>query len=53
MDTRKLELLAKLGLLEVFQSYLEGDEEYNSYYWRETEEMEDEFFKEDMRDVEE
>ena len=36
MDTRKLELLAKLGLLEVFQSYLEGDEEYNSYYWRET-----------------
>lgn len=53
MDTRKLELLAKLGLLEAFQSYLEGDEAYNSYYWRDTEEMEDEFFKEDMRDVEE
>jgi hypothetical protein len=53
MDTRKLELLAKLGLLEVFQSYLEGDEEYDSYYWREVEEIEDEFFKKDMRDLEE
>ena len=53
MDTRKLELLAKLGLLEVFQSYLEGDEEYNSYYWREREDMVDEFFKEDIRDLEE
>ena len=47
-----LKTLAKLGLIEALQSYLEGDQEYNTYYYREDEEVEDEFFKEDLEDEE-
>lgn len=47
-----LKTLAKLGLIEALQSYLEGDEEYDSYYYREDEEVEDEFFKENLEDEE-
>ena len=45
-----LKTLAKLGLIEALQSYLEGEEEYNTYYYREDENAEDEFFKEDLKD---
>ena len=45
MDIEKLKLLAKLGLIEVLQSYLEDDGELNSYYYKEDENVEDEFFK--------
>ena len=48
MDIEKLKILARLGLIEVFQSHLEGDEEFDSYYYREDEEVEDEFFKENL-----
>jgi hypothetical protein len=42
--------LSKLGIIEVFQSYLEGEEEFNSYYYKEKEETEDEFFREDIKE---
>lgn len=47
-----LKTLAKLGLIEALQSYLEGDQEYDTYYYRENEEVEDEFFKENLEDEE-
>ena len=47
-----LKTLAKLGLIEALQSYLEDDQEYNTYYYREDEEVEDEFFKENLEDEE-
>lgn len=50
MDIEMLKVLAKLGMIEALQSYLEGDEEYNTYYYREDMEMNDEFFKEDLED---
>ena len=50
MDIEKLKTLVKLGMLEAFQSYLEGNEEYNSYYWQEDEYTEDDFFKEDLEE---
>lgn len=40
-----LKILIKLGLIETLQSYLEGDEEYDTYYYREIEEENDDFFK--------
>ena len=52
MDIEMLKVLAKLGMIEALQSYLEGDEEYNTYYYREVEEVEDEFFKENLEDEE-
>jgi hypothetical protein len=50
MDIEKLRLLAKLGMLEVFQSYLEGCQEYESYYWQEDENADDDFFKLDLEE---
>ena len=50
MNTELLKALIKLGLIEAYQSYLEGEEEYNTYYYREDENAEDEFFKEDLKD---
>ena len=47
-----LKTLAKLGLIEALQSYLEGDQEYSTYYYREDKEVEDEFFKENLEDEE-
>lgn len=48
MNAETLKLLVKLGLLEAFQSYVEGDGELNSYYYREDEDVDDDFFKEDL-----
>lgn len=45
MDIEKLQILSKLGLIEVFQSYLEGCQKYESYYWQKDESIEDDFFK--------
>jgi hypothetical protein len=42
--------LSKLGLMEAFQSFIEGDSEFNSYYYKEKEETEDEFFREDIKE---
>jgi hypothetical protein len=50
MDIEKLQILAKLGLLEAFQAYEEGCQEYESYYWQEDEYAEDDFFKSDIED---
>lgn len=50
MNAETLKLLVKLGLLEAFQSYLEGDEELNTYYYREDEDVNDDFFKEDLEE---
>lgn len=50
MDIEKLRILAKLGLIEAFQAYEEGDEELNSYYYREDESIEDDFFKEGLEE---
>lgn len=52
MDIKKLQILAKLGMLEALQSYLEGEEELNTYYYREDEDAEDDFFKEDLENNE-
>jgi hypothetical protein len=41
-----LKTLAKLGLIEAYQSYLEGED----YYYEDIENAEDEFFKEDIND---
>ena len=46
MNAETLKLLAKLGLIEAFQSYLEGDD----YYYTENENVDDDFFKEDLED---
>ena len=43
-----LKTLAKLGLIEALQSYLEG----NDYYYEEIENIEDEFFKGNLEDEE-
>lgn len=50
MDIEKLQILSKLGLIEVFQSYLEGCQEYESYYWQEDKNAEDDFFKENLEE---
>ena len=46
MDIEKLKILVKLGLIETFQSYLEGDD----YYYTEDENTDDDFFKKDLED---
>ena len=43
MNAEKLQILAKLGMLEAFQSYLEGED----YYYEDIENIEDDFFKEE------
>lgn len=48
MNTEKLRILVKLGMLEAFQSYLEDDRELNSYYYKEDEDVNDDFFKSDI-----
>ena len=50
MKQEILEMLIKLGLIEAYQSYLEGDEEYNSFYYRDNENTEDDFFREDLEE---
>lgn len=50
MNAETLKILVKLGLIEAFQSYLEGDEELNTYYYREDEDINDDFFKDDLED---
>ena len=49
MDIEKLKTLAKLGMLEAWQSYLEDDD---MYYYKEDEETNDDFFKEDLENNE-
>lgn len=44
MDIEMLKVLAKLGIIEALQSYLEDD----NYYYEEIENIEDDFFKEDL-----
>lgn len=50
MDIEKLQILVKLGLIEALQSYLEDDEELNTYYYREDEDVEDDFFKDNLEE---
>jgi hypothetical protein len=52
MNAEKLRILMKLGILEAFQSFAEGDGELNSYYFKENEDedVDDDFFKEDLED---
>lgn len=52
MDERILEMLIRLGLIEAYQSYLENNTEFNSYYYEEDEVQDDEFFREDLDEEE-
>ena len=46
MNTELLKALIKLGLIEAYQSFLEGED----YYYEDIENIEDDFFKEDLKD---